>query len=57
VTIIRFSQVTGPPAGSMLYDAAGPTVPFWSAAAITGVLAVAWIPVRRAVSNPAGAAG
>ncbi len=57
VTIIRLSQVAGPPAGSMLYDAAGPTVPFWSAAAITGVLAVAWIPVRRAVSNPAGAAG
>ena len=57
VTIIRLSQVTGPPAGSMLYDAAGPTVPFWSAAVLTGVLAVAWIPVRRAVSNPAGAAG
>ena len=57
VTIIRLSQVAGPPAGSMIYDAAGPTVPFWSAAAITGVLTVAWIPVRRAVSNPASAAG
>ncbi len=56
VTIIRLSQVAGPPAGSMLYDAAGPTVPFWSAAAITGALAVAWIPLRRAVSAAANAA-
>ncbi|MYE66230.1 MAG: MFS transporter [Acidimicrobiaceae bacterium] len=56
VTIIRLSQVSGPPAGSMIYDTLGPSVPFWSAAAITGVLALAWIPVRRAVSNPAGAA-
>ena len=57
VTIIRLSQLIGPPAGSMLYDAAGPTVPFWVAAAITGALALLWIPVRRAVARPAGAAG
>ena len=53
VTIIRLSQVAGPPAGSMIYDAAGPTVPFWSAAAITGVMACAWIPLRRVMSEPA----
>ena len=53
VTIIRLSQVAGPPAGSMVYDAAGPTVPFWSAAAITGVMACAWIPLRRVMSAPA----
>lgn len=56
VTIIRLSQLAGPPAGSMVYDVVGPTVPFWSAAAITGALALVWIPVRRAVSNPPGAA-
>lgn len=58
VTVIRLSQVAGPPAGSMIYDAAGPTVPFWSAAAITGALTLAWIPLRRAVaSKPSGDAG
>ncbi|MXW96783.1 MAG: MFS transporter [Acidimicrobiaceae bacterium] len=57
VTIIRLSQLAGPPAGSMVYDATGPTVPFWSAAVVTGALAVAWIPVRRAVSSATSAAG
>ena len=50
VTIIRLSQVTGPPAGSLLYDAAGAGVPFWSAAAACGAMAVAWIPLRRTLA-------
>ncbi len=53
VTIIRVSQLVGPPAGSMLYDSVGPTVPFWSAAAVTCVLAVAWKRVRRSLSGAA----
>jgi len=50
VTIIRISQLGGPPAGSFLYDVTGPTVPFWSVTAVTAAVALAWIPLRRALS-------
>jgi hypothetical protein len=44
--------MTGPPTGSIVYDAIGPTVPFGVAAVVVGLIALCWIPLRRVLSPP-----
>lgn len=56
VTVIRFSQATGPPTGSFVYDRIGPAVPFLAAAVAMGLITVAWVPLRRTLS-PTSSAG
>ncbi len=52
VSAIRVAQMTGPPTGSIVYDAIGPTVPFGVAAVVVGLIALCWIPLRRVLSPP-----
>jgi ACDE family multidrug resistance protein len=52
VTVVRISQVLGPPTGSLVYDHSGPTVPFTIAAAVLALMAVTWIPLRRVFLPP-----
>ncbi len=47
VTVVRISQVAGPPGGSYLADSVGPRMTFWAASLGTVVLAFAWRPLQR----------
>ncbi len=51
VTVVRVSQVFGPPAGSFLSDATGARVTFAIAALGMAVLAVVWRPLRLALGK------
>ncbi len=57
VTVVRISQMLGPPTGSFTYDAIGATAPFLLGAAATAVIALAWDPMQRALSRGGPAPG
>lgn len=55
VTVVRIAQVIGPQVGSRMTDGAGPRWAFGLAAVGMGVIALAWIPLRRRINR--GVAG